>query len=632
MPEIVITATRTSEEVSRVPANVTVVNHEEIERSPAGNVAELLRIQQGVQVTDISGTHRSYWVDLRGFGDTASQNTLVLIDGRRVTQADISGTDWGQIPLDRIERIEIVRGGSGGVFYGDNASGGVINIITKKGKDRKFGLDLSGGSYETFRAGAYAEGNEKKLSYNMTGSYLTSNGYRLNGDTNSKDVGATLNYNLTDAIRLHLSGGFHKDNTGLPGALKESDIAAGYSRKDSIYPNDYADTEDGYLQTGFETHFGEGNHFKIDLSTRKRTFTSYANYTGGSFTGDTDLFTTSISPQLLLCKTFTDGYANRLILGADYQHVKEDIRNDSLFFGAHTLSDYELKKTNYGAYLHDELTIMSNLAISGGYRFDRAVFDFSPGTPSEASYNEHSVSAGINYNLPKNAQIYFNLNRSFRYPVLDEMFSFYTSSVSALAPQTSKTWEVGTRCLILPAVKISLNFFRTDTKKEIIYNPNSYNNENLDGRTQREGIETGIDWQALSNLSFFATYTHFAKAKIEDGQFAGKRLPGVAEHKATAGVSVDLAKAWSFDVNGIFTGGRPFSGDFQNTLDNQASYLIANAKVQYRWQIYKLYLDINNLTDKKYSEYGALVTYPINQKGCYPSAGINIQLGLKAEF
>ena len=132
--EVVVTPTRRDEPLARVPAPVTVITATEIARSTARDIPDVLRSHAGVSVTDITGNRRNYRVDLRGFGETASSNTLVLVDGRRVTLPDLSGTDWFQIPLDRVERIEVTKGSRGSVLYGDNATGGVINIITKDGK------------------------------------------------------------------------------------------------------------------------------------------------------------------------------------------------------------------------------------------------------------------------------------------------------------------------------------------------------------------------------------------------------------------------------------------------------------------------------------------------------------------
>ena len=127
---VVVTGTRTHQSIERVPANVTVIDEEGIRNSNAKTVVDLLRYEEGIVVRDVLGTGKTAQVDLRGFGETGPYNTLVLVDGRRVNEIDLSGVDWTQIPLEQIERIEIVRG-TGTVLYGDNAVGGVINIITK---------------------------------------------------------------------------------------------------------------------------------------------------------------------------------------------------------------------------------------------------------------------------------------------------------------------------------------------------------------------------------------------------------------------------------------------------------------------------------------------------------------------
>lgn len=133
LPNLVVTGSRI--ETGITGTSTTVITAEEIARSPAQNVPEVLAQEPGVQVQSlfggVNGARSS--VDLRGFGATASANTLILINGRRVHDLDQQGIDLAAIPRDSIERIEITRGNSGAVLYGDGAVGGVVNIITKAG-------------------------------------------------------------------------------------------------------------------------------------------------------------------------------------------------------------------------------------------------------------------------------------------------------------------------------------------------------------------------------------------------------------------------------------------------------------------------------------------------------------------
>jgi iron complex outermembrane receptor protein len=224
MDEVVVTATRYEERISSVPAHMSVITEEDIKNSTARSIPDLLRTQPGIQVSDLTGNGRNFTVDIRGFGETAGLNTLVLVDGRRINQPDLSGADWTLIGLHRVKRIEIIRGGRGSVLYGDNAAGGVINIITKEGEAFHAGAEIAGGSYDTFRSKAYVSGSAHNLSYAFSGSYLDSDGYRDNSETDPKDIGANLNYFVSDKIRFNLSGDYHKDKTGLPGAIKKSDL------------------------------------------------------------------------------------------------------------------------------------------------------------------------------------------------------------------------------------------------------------------------------------------------------------------------------------------------------------------------------------------------------------------------
>ena len=207
--------------------------------------------------------------------------------------------------------------------------------------------------------------------------------------------------------------------------------------------------------------FGGGHLFKVDGSYRKRDFATFSSFPGGNSRGHGS-WRGRLSPQLIL-KGETGSIANRIILGMDYHYAKEEIQNDSLFFGSRTIQNFDLRKTNTGWYAQDELTLFRNLSFSGGYRLDRAVFNFTPGTPGEVVFNEHAFSAGVNYQFPQKGRLYFNYSRSFRYAVFDEMFSFFTNTVRALQPQASQDMKSGGKIDMTPRLRAGINLFRVRT-------------------------------------------------------------------------------------------------------------------------------------------------------------------------
>jgi len=194
LEEMVVTATRYPKQLDSIPANVSVITAEEISNSVARNIPDLLRTEVGLHVTDVTGNRASYTVDIRGFGETAALNTLVLVDGRRINSADLSGTDWTTMPLERVDRIEIIRGARSSVIYGDNASGGVINILTREGQEFEAGLEVDMGSYGTLDTTGYVRGSEGEITYAFSGSRRHSDGYRDNSMSQFDSVGADLGY------------------------------------------------------------------------------------------------------------------------------------------------------------------------------------------------------------------------------------------------------------------------------------------------------------------------------------------------------------------------------------------------------------------------------------------------------
>jgi iron complex outermembrane receptor protein len=136
LPQIDVNWTRLNS--GMVGTSNSIITAEDIARSPAQNLPDILSREVGVQVQHLlSSTNGSRdGVDLRGFGAFAQSNVLILVNGRRQQDFDLQGFDFASIPLNSIERIEITRGNSSTVLYGDGAIGGSINIVLKKGSSR----------------------------------------------------------------------------------------------------------------------------------------------------------------------------------------------------------------------------------------------------------------------------------------------------------------------------------------------------------------------------------------------------------------------------------------------------------------------------------------------------------------
>ena len=632
MKEVVVTATRYEEETVTVPASVSVITEEDIANSTAQDIPSILMREAGIYVVDIGGNRRQYRVDRAGFGETASSNTLALVDGRRINNPDLSATDWWMIPLDRVERIEIIRGSRGSVLYGDNATNAVINIITKEGEEFKAGLLGAGGSWDTITTNAYVSGTHKDFSYSVSGKLYNTDGYRENSQIKSEDLGLNLGYLFGERAKLSLSGGYHKDDTGLPGALRLSDLQAGIPRTGTVNPDDFAKTKDNYVQLNPELFFFQNSLFKTPLSYRKRDTSQFATFVGGEFEGNTEIKSVTAYPQFVI-KEPISRFDNNLTVGFDYYKADEDILNETLFFGFTDIGEFKLERKNYGFYIHDEFYPMKALSLSAGLRHDKVEYKFfptTPGTPDKTEYDETPFTAGINYNFYKDSYAYFSFSEGFRYPLLDELFSFFTNTISTdLVPQTSDNFELGIRHHFTKSLYADLNFFRLDTKNEIFFNSSTYANENLDGETRRDGVEMllGFDYK---KVSLRGTYT-YRDTEIRGGANSGNEVPAVPKHQATFDAVWYPIERVTFALNGVYVGSRYLESDFENEFPKQDDFVVFNVKLKYNWKKITAFLDVNNLFDEEYAAYGVVATFP-EEPAFFPSPEINFLIGLRYDY
>ena len=633
MTEVVVTASRQDEAVAKVPADITVITAQQIEASTAQNVPEVLRSLAGVHISDISGNQRNYTVDLRGFGESSQQNILLLVDGRRVNLPDLSGPDWNLIPLDRIARIEVVRGSRGSVMYGDNATAGVINIITKEGRGLEGQASIKYGSYGTYKGGANLSGAHGRVGYDISANYADSDGYRDNSASQSQDLGANLRLDPNDKLRLQLSGGYHYDDTRNPGALFASDFAAGAKRTDTKYPDDFDKTNDYYAKAGLELDMLSNDMFKLETSYRNRDKSVFGSSVAGWFAADTQSEIYIASPQLIFREDF-QGVSNQVILGLDYTQNAQDYDSQSVFYGSPSQIVGTLEKQNIAYFIHDELGIGKNWSLSGGYRMDRANFTYDFGAKSKKTLDEEAFDVGINYALGPRSHLYGSFARGFRYPVLDEQFNYATSTVDmSLQAQHSKDVEIGATLEVVPGLLITMNLFRIKTKDEIFFNAMTYKNENMASDTIRQGGELSLAWK-WRNLDMGTGYT-YTDTQFDGGPFDGNEIPNVPRDKITANIGYQLSRGLRLGMEAIYVGERYLISDQANAFDKAKAYTVVNAKVRYDWHWLTMFVDLNNILNEEYSAYSGVaynMSTGISEPGYYPSPEFNVLAGITARF
>jgi iron complex outermembrane receptor protein len=624
LEEVVVTATRDAEEIRKIPANVTVITKEEIEQSNARTAVDVLRDKVDVVVTDFYGNGKSSAVDIRGFGETGPLNTLVLVDGRRVNQIDLSGVDWSQIPLDQVERIEIVRG-AGSVLYGDNAVGGVINIITKK-PEKSFSAtaEVAGGSYSYNRESGSVSGKWGPLSAILNAGYNATGGYRENGFFRAKDVGGKVIYDPNENISFNLSGGFHGDNTGLPGGLPEDIYRA--HRRAALAPDDHAETNDGYGVLGVKTKLWDLGRIEAELSYRQRQVDDF--FVSFNFKDKRELTTWGVTPKYTLEKRLWN-FPNKLTLGLDFYRSDSGVDSESAF-GPNRL---EVKKESIGVYMLDEFSILENLILSLGFRNEWVIFDLFQETPrakDKARDHEPAYHFSLDYLFGNKSSAFFSFKRSFRFPASDELIQFFpTFQVNpSIKPQTGYHYEIGVRHAFTDQIEANLTLFWVDLQNELFFNPLTFSNENLPS-TRRQGIEAGVKTRPFPWLTLWGNYG-YTRPLIRSVPFSGNDIPGVPRNKGSIGSDIQLGRGFLLNAKANFVGSRRFISDFANQVERVRGYCTLDMKLSYGWKGLKAFVGVNNLFNQKYAEFAVIDA--LGNQFFYSSPELNFIGGVSYTF
>lgn len=463
-PDVVVTATRTQEEVKAVPQTVEVITKEDIEQLGATDVYSALRLAANVDVT--SAGMAGHNVMIRGM---STNHTLILIDGKRFAGEDTSATQnvyaLGRLSLSNIERIEIVRG-SASAQYGSDALGGVINIITKKSKEPSVMVGLSTGSE--------AINNYYHIDFGKQGNFSSTFDMRFSdvrknmqsGDEGSNYYGPIQDFNfsgtwdLGNDKEIDLTLGYYNEHTKADYADKytsgmqtSKDKKEWYDYRRYDYSLGYSgktDNSDYMIRTFYSRLDKENNLYNYRSnfpgSMENILGSMYPKYDWDKSTytlwGIEGKNTIQLNDNHLL--TFGGEYRQNKVegtrLGDGGDNVHQVSQSGNGYNSPKSYSDKDI--TNYAGYIQDEWQVNDKLLVIPSIRYDH----------NSSFGGEVTPKIGATYFISDNSRIKANWGKGFKAPTISELYMVMERAMGPmtvrvegnpdLKPEKSTSWDI----------------------------------------------------------------------------------------------------------------------------------------------------------------------------------------------
>jgi outer membrane receptor protein involved in Fe transport len=660
--EVTVTATRLSNdepaERRLVPAHVTVITRDEIERSGARTLQDLMTLEAGALVFDQIGNDVQKSFDLRGF---AGSGTRVFLDGSPINDPRNNSVALELVPLRALDRIEITRG-SVAALAGGGSEAGAINLWTRHGAETGSSIEAAAGDFDTREARASTWRNWGKGDLFASGNWEETDGFRDNADGHLTRFQASLGFDLGEKRRLELSLIDSTADYGSPGALTIAELDA--DRDQSPFNElDYIDEDMSHGTIQFSSGLGSSASFGANAFLRDRDdetlTTGRAAASFGGFFTRTGSEVAGATLQLNHGHVLIGGY-NRLAVGAEWLdgdtgaagYFTSPTDPGTVDLGSLS-SDNDTERSTLGFYLQDTWQPSDRWVIAFGARYDVDEVSYDElfpevGNDDSRDFSEVSLRGGITWSPSPAAALYVSYGEAFLPPTVEELFSFpLFGSNPELHPEDSTTLEVGYGGRF-GGVQLDAALFRIDSENEIVFDPFSplglFGANVNGGESRRDGIEIALRGRPGRRFRPFATAT-LHNAELLHGENDGKTLPLVPEERITAGLDLDLTEGLALRAEGVHVGDQVLANDEANEQQELEAYDVVNVRATWRPGESKagsgrsrglvVFAELRNALDEEYATRGIYAfdfsTF-VNEVFLTPAPGRRFLGGLGWEF
>ncbi|MHB8579083.1 MAG: TonB-dependent receptor plug domain-containing protein [Ignavibacteriaceae bacterium] len=613
MSEIVVTATRTKIPAIEAASSITVIDSTEIAALNKRTVFGLLKDQYGVSFTQQGAPGSLSSIYLRG---ADPGQTLVLLDGIALNMpSDPDNTyDFANLPVENIERIEILRGPQS-TLYGSNALGGVINIITKEGSGKpKFFLSAEGGSYNSYNADAGLDGSLDKFNYSLTYSRFKSDGFPSASSKYGNTVkDGTSNYNVSSRFGETFSSNFNLNFFAhFTKAQTALDQHGGFEGDDPTYV--YNTEEQAYRTVGDLSLLG-------GIWDQTFSVSFYRNIRKYNF--DSTLFNPASSNSLYDGNKIDLNWQNNFRLSNNIISLGVDDESES------SISNYIYNSSVYGNF--NSIFPQNSASILGVYLQDQLDAGKSFFSSFGVRYDKHSrFGSVVTYRIAP-AYVFWNtgtkikatFGTGFKAPSLFYLFDPAYGNIN-LKPEKSTGWDVGVeQFLFQDKLDAGLNYF-DNSFTDLFGFDNNFRTINVD-KADTKGVEFYISAMLIENLDLKFNYT-YTDAKDLSNNSPDQNLPLLRIPKNKLGFNADynFLEKGNANIEIIYVGKR----DDKNFNLYPAprvilpDYTLVNLSASYNFtKVIQLYGRIDNLFNKYYEDVFG-----------YATPGQSEYLGIKLNF
>jgi iron complex outermembrane recepter protein len=630
---ILVTATRFESAGMDTPIAAQVITAEDIRDSSAMTVAEVLHKLGGVHTrinfTGVPDTP----LDLRGFGMTGDQNTLVLVNGQRISENGGVTARLSALPIDAIERIEILRG-SGAVLYGGGATAGTINIITRipveSGQEGNVSATLGSHDLRDLRGGLHLGSGPWGLALHLQ--HYASDNYRDNNRAEQNAGSAELRYGSDDGfIVLGFNGDDQKAR--LPGARTETQLDS--DPRGTATPDDFVDSDSRRVSLRGERRMGD-LILALDLGYQDKQMEMFNNGAFGSTSMQTDVYVTTVSPRLLW-KSALAGIEHQFTIGADWSDWDYD--NDTLGTGFMSSLDERGSQKNRALYVRDEVRLSETTRLSLGARRENVSQTHGerlvPRPETTVTHHLSAYEIALQQGLGAGFSAYGRLGRSFRVGNIDENRCWFAPCPPLLKPQRSRERELGLEWQGTGAhrgAKFRAGLFDMAITDEIHYNALTFSNMNL-SPTRHRGLELEGSLFLGAGVDLAARYTR-TQARFRSGVYgfpavdvSGNDVPMVPRDRLGLNLGWQVTPATRLGFNLNYVGRQRYDNDQANRFRTMPSYTVTDVILSHETGAWRLEAGVNNLFDKAYYSYGivngtytSFNAYPEDRRNAYVSA------------